>query len=175
MGAGGQEPTSKRSTASIESDEVLPAVFAERETRAPRRGWSFGGRVQADVLVVIAIGGALGAPARYEIAQLVHVSPHGFPWATFWTNLSGAFVLGAFLTVVIERFPPSRYLRPFVAIGFLGAYTTFSTLAVETATLVKDGHPLTGVGYAVVSVVAGIGVAYLGIALARLLPGGART
>ncbi len=81
------------------------------------------------------LGGALGAPARYEVAQLIPITPGTFPWATFWTNVSGAFVLGVFLTIVIERFPPTRFVRPFFGIGFLGAYTTFSTLAVETATL----------------------------------------
>ena len=57
------------------------------------------------------VGGALGAPARYEIAQLIPITPGTFPWATFWTNVSGAFVLGVFLTIVIERFPPTR-VRP---------------------------------------------------------------
>ena len=98
----------------------------------------------AAVLVAIALGGALGAPARYEIAQLIPITPGTFPWATFWTNVSGAFVLGVFLTIVIERFPPTRFVRPFFGIGFLGAYTTFSTLAVETATLVKDGDVALG-------------------------------
>jgi len=129
-------------------------------------------RARPDVIFAIAVGGALGTPARYEIAQLVGVSPDAFPWATFWTNLSGAFVLGFFLTLVIERLPPSRLLRPFVAVGFLGSYTTFSTLAVETVTLVKDGHVVLGVGYTVASVGAGLALAYLGIVVARLLPSG---
>jgi CrcB protein len=127
-------------------------------------------RPQAAVLIAIAAGGALGAPARYEIAQLIPITPATFPWATFWTNLSGAFVLGVFLTIVIERFPPTRFVRPFFAIGFLGAYTTFSTLAVETATLVKDGDVMLGVGYTVASIVAGLAVAYAGIVLGRALP-----
>ena len=123
------------------------------------------------MLLAIAIGGALGAPARYGIAQLIPVTPGTFPWATFWTNLSGAFVLGVFLTVVIERFPPTRFVRPFFGIGFLGAYTTFSTLAVETARLVQDGEVALAVGYTVASITLGLAVAYLGIALARALPG----
>ena len=77
-----------------------------------------------------------------------------------------------FLTLVIERLPPTRYLRPFFAVGFLGSYTTFSTLAVETVLLLKDGHVALGVGYTLASVVAGLALAYVGIVLARLLPGG---
>ena len=122
------------------------------------------------VVAAVAAGGALGAPARYEISQLIHVAPDSFPWATFVTNLSGAFVLGMFLTYVLERRPSADYLRPFVAIGFLGAFTTFSTMAVETVTLVKDGYALLGAGYLIVSIATGLGATYLGIVIARLLP-----
>jgi len=127
-------------------------------------------RTQPATLFAIALGGALGAPARYEIAQLIHIPKDSFPWATFWTNLSGAFALGLFLTLLLERFPPSRFPRPFFAIGFLGAYTTFSTMAVETVTLIKDGHAALGIGYIVVSIAAGLLVAYTGVVAARLLP-----
>jgi CrcB protein len=125
-------------------------------------------RSEPDVVVAIAIGGALGALARYGVAEVISVAPHGFPWATFWTNISGAFVLALFLTFVVERLPPSRYLRPFFAVGFLGSYTTFSTLAVETVVLVKDGHVALGIGYTVASIAAGFVAAYFGIACARL-------
>ena len=127
-------------------------------------------RRQAAVLIAIALGGSLGAPARYEIAQLIPITPGTFPWATFWTNASGAFVLGVFLRIVIERFPPTRFIRPFFGIGFLGAYTTFSALAVETTTLVKDGHVALGVGYTLASIVVGLAFASSGIALGRALP-----
>ena len=127
-------------------------------------------RLPRDVVAVIAVGGALGAPARYEVSQLIHVANGSFPWATFVTNVSGAFVLGLFLTFTLERLPPTRYLRPFFAIGFLGAFTTFSTMAVETVTLAKDGYVVLGVGYLIVSVAAGLVVTYLGIAIARRVP-----
>ncbi len=143
---------------------------AERQLRRGRT--RLPERFQPDVIMAIAAGGALGAPARYEVAQLVTVAPGGFPWATFSTNLSGAFVLGFFLTFVIERLPPTRFLRPFFAVGFLGSYTTFSTLAVETVLLVKNGHVALGIGYTLASVSAGLALAYLGIVLARSLPGG---
>jgi CrcB protein len=106
------------------------------------------------------------------VAQLVMVTPDGFPWATFLTNLSGAFLLGLLSTLMLERLPPARYLRPFVAVGFLGSYTTFSTLAVETVLLIKDGHVVLGIGYTLASMIAGLGLATLGIVVARSLPGG---
>jgi len=84
-------------------------------------------------------------------------------------------VLGLFLTLVIERFPPARHLRAFFAIGILGSFTTFSTMAVETVTLVKDGEALLGIGYLLVSVLAGLACCYLGIVLARVSPLGGDT
>lgn len=124
-------------------------------------------RNQPSVLAAIALGGALGAPARYGIAQLITVSPGGFPWATFVTNVSGSFALGLFFAVVVERFPPTRFLRPFVATGFLGAYTTYSTFAVETDLLLKDGHVALALAYAGASLVVGIAAAWAGISLVR--------
>jgi CrcB protein len=130
-------------------------------------------RPRPAVVAAVAAGGALGAPARYAVARLVPVTAHRFPWATFWTNVSGALVLGVVVTLLVERFPPTRYVRPFVATGFLGAYTTFSTFAVETDTLVKDGDVGMAVAYATTTLVAGLAAAGAGVALARAVAGGA--
>jgi fluoride exporter len=124
-------------------------------------------RAGVPVLAAIALGGALGAPARYGVAQLVHVAPGGFPWATFWTNVSGSLALGVVLAAVLERFPPTRYVRPFVATGFLGAYTTYSTFAVETDLLVKDGHAGTALAYVAASLVAGFVAVWAGVVAVR--------
>ncbi|HTJ74110.1 MAG TPA: fluoride efflux transporter CrcB [Acidimicrobiales bacterium] len=129
-----------------------------------------GARTELRVLGAIALGGGLGAPARYGVALLVHVSPGTFPWATFWTNLSGSFALGLLLALVLERFPPSRYLRPFAATGFLGAYTTYSTFAVETVLLAKDGRAVLAVLYSGASLVGGFAMAWAGIWAGRRLP-----
>jgi CrcB protein len=126
-------------------------------------------RFDLSVLLAIAAGGALGAPARYEIALTVHDAQHGFPWATFWTNIAGAFVLAVFLTTIVERDTPSRHGRPFFAIGFLGAFTTFSTLAMETVLLVKDSKAAIGLEYLLGSVTIGLAVALLGMLLARFV------
>ena len=127
-------------------------------------------RADRSVYAAIAAGGALGSAARYGVAQLITVSPDTFPWATFWTNISGSFVLGGVLAVVLERFPPTRFLRPFVATGFLGAYTTYSTFAVESDLLVKDGHAGIAVAYVVASLLAGFAAVWIGIWSARSLP-----
>lgn len=127
-------------------------------------------RLEPGVLGAIALGGALGTPARYGIAQLVHVTPGTFPWGTFWTNISGSFALGFLFAVLLERFPPSRYLRPFVATGFLGAFTTYSTFAMETDLLVNNGHVGVALAYAVGSLVAGFAAVWAGVVLARVAP-----
>lgn len=115
------------------------------------------------VLGAIALGGALGTAARYGVAQVIHVAPGSFPWATFAVNLSGAFALGAVLALVLRRFPTTRFVRPFVAVGFLGAYTTYSTFAVETVLLVRDGHAGLAAIYAGASLLAGFVLAAAGI------------
>jgi CrcB protein len=150
-------------------DRVVPIDPDVDRSDRPRAA-----RVQPRVLGAIAAGGALGAPARYEVAQIIHVAKDTFPWATFWTNISGSFALGFLLILVIERFPPTRYLRPFFATGFLGAFTTFSTFAVETDLLIKDGHAGIGIAYALISLAAGFVAVWIGILLARLAPMRAR-
>ena len=145
-------------------DPDLAPVPAPPSVAAPGR---------AGVLAVIAVGGMLGSSARYGMARWLPVEPGHFPWATFWTNLSGSFVLGVVLALLVERFPAvgatrsGRYLRPFVATGIIGAYTTMSTYVVETALLLKDGHPATAVVYAVGSLFAGLALAYGGIRVGR--------
>jgi fluoride exporter len=139
----------------------------ETEERAPGHRI---GRAPIDVLAAIAAGGALGAPARYEMTRLIHVAKGTFPWATFWTNITGSLVLGFLLVLLIERYPPSRYLRPFFATGFLGAYTTFSTYMVDTATLVKDEHTAIGVTYLLFSALAGFAAVWIGIIAGRQVP-----
>jgi CrcB protein len=134
-------------------------------------------------LSVIAVGGMLGASARYGIARWLPVVPRRFPWATFWTNLSGSFLLGVVLIVVGHRpvgirrarsdpwggFPGTAagYLRLFLATGILGAFTTMSSYVVETALLLRDGHAATAVFYGVGSLLGGLASAYVGLVLAR--------
>lgn len=142
---------------------------APRVGPAPARG-AWPGRVQPDVLAVIALGGMIGASARYGVIQLLPTGSEQFPWATFLENLAGSFLLGLLLVVLLERFPPSRYVRPFLATGILGAFTTMSTYQLEIALLFKDGHPLTAIVYGLGSIAAGLALAYAGVHTGRLAP-----
>ena len=151
--------------------DLAPADAAEPALggagRPPRRHHS---RARPDVLAVIALGGMLGASARYGIEEWLATSPGRLPWATLGINLSGSFLLGFLLVLLLERFPPTRLVRPFLATGILGAFTTMSTYQVETALLLKDGHLATALTYGLGSVVAGLTLAYLGILTGRLTP-----
>ena len=124
---------------------------------------------RADVLAAVGIGGAAGATARYWLAQAVHPGVGGFPWATFWINVSGSFALGLLIIVLLDRFPPTRYARPLLGTGFLGGYTTFSTFGVEVDRLARQDHWATAAGYAAASVAGGLLAVFAGIAAARLL------
>jgi CrcB protein len=138
--------------------------FARQKADAPKERAH---RNDPAVLAAIALGGALGAPARYGVAQLIAVSADDFPWATFLINVSGSFALALFFAFVVERYPPTRYLRPFVATGFLGAYTTYSTFAVETDVLVKDGHVALALAYVTATLVLGVVATWAGLFVGR--------
>jgi len=121
------------------------------------------------VLAVIALGGAVGAPLRYALEELHPAGPGAFPLTTFLVNVSGAFALGLFLALLLGRWSTSRFLRPLVATGFLGAYTTFSTFAVELVTLAKDGHVPMAASYALASLSVGLAAAVSGLRIGRRL------
>ena len=99
---------------------------------------------------------------------------NGFPWATFDVNVSGSFALGVVMALVLERFPPTRYVRPFIATGFLGGYTTYSTFVVETDLLIKNDHSLVAAAYVAASLVVGCLAVWVGLWVARLVPSSTR-
>jgi CrcB protein len=119
-------------------------------------------------LAAVGAGGFVGALGRYELG-LAWPTPAGhFPWTTFTINVSGAFLLGLVLTLVLERLGATRYLRPFFCVGVLGAWTTMSTFAVEGDLLVKDGHAATALAYVAATLLFGVGATWTGAALARV-------
>ena len=120
--------------------------------------------------VAIAVAGALGALARYGLEGLVSRRlPGAFPWGTFVVNVSGAFVLGFIFTVMTEHLTAAPWIRGAITIGFLGAYTTFSTLSFETYRLAEDGALGIAAANAFGSLAAGLAAVYLGVVAARAL------
>jgi CrcB protein len=126
-------------------------------------------RAQRTILVVIAGAGSVGALARYAVGRILPTAPGHFPWSTFWINVSGSLAIGFVLVLLAERFSRARLARPLIATGFLGAYTTFSTYAVDTDTLFHEHDVATGVIYASASVAAGVLAVLLGVVAARLV------
>lgn len=126
-----------------------------------------GRRRQFDMVAVVGVGGAIGVLARYGIAVAFPVAPRQFPWSTFVINLSGSFLLGIAL-IVVERRPPNRFLRPFLAIGVLGGFTTFSTFAVEVVQLIRD-RPWIALSYLAASVGGGALCVLVGATAVRQL------
>ena len=117
--------------------------------------------------VALAAGGAAGALARYGLAGAL--PDDHFPLGTFVVNVSGCLVLGLLIVLVDGRLAASRLARPLLATGFVGAYTTFSTLAVEAVLLAHSGDWLTGLGYVAASMSAGLAAVVLGTVVGRRL------
>ncbi|ANS63032.1 camphor resistance protein CrcB [Streptomyces lincolnensis] len=122
---------------------------------------------QAPVLAVVALGGALGATARYGLALAWPAPPGGFPWATFWTNVVGCAVIGVFMVVITDVWAAHRLVRPFFGTGVLGGFTTFSTYAVDIERLVDAGHARTGLAYLAATVLAALTAVWLAAAATR--------
>jgi CrcB protein len=112
-------------------------------------------------------GGALGAVARYALLSEWPTQPGRFPWGTFVVNVSGSLLLGVLLVTLTGRLPRRTLARPVLGTAVIGAYTTFSTLAMETVLLLRAGHLPTAVLYVAASVAAGLVAFVLGAAAAR--------
>jgi CrcB protein len=110
-------------------------------------------RRDADLLPVIAAGGALGAAARWGLAHALPAT--GFAWSTVVTNVLGCALIGVLMAVLIDRWSHSRYARPFLGVGVLGGFTTFSTNQLDVHRLLADGRPAVALLYAAVTLVGG--------------------
>lgn len=122
--------------------------------------------------LVVGIGGFIGANARYLVGTWAAQKwGTGFPYGTFIINVTGSFILGLFATLAL-RFVWNDNWRLLIAVGFVGAYTTFSTFEYESLQLVANGAKPLALLNILGSVVAGFGAAYLGMVAARLFTPG---
>jgi CrcB protein len=147
-------------------DTAEPGTTA-RQARAARPGGA--GPGPADI-AAIAIGGGLGTVIRYLLSQAFPAG-QGFPWAIFVINVTGCFALGLLMVYLLDVWPPRRLLRPFLAIGLIGGYTTFSTYAAGIVTLIRQHALALATAYALASVIAGLVAVWCGITAARRLSG----
>lgn len=119
-------------------------------------------------LVFIGVGGFVGAIARYLIDGAISDRTGGaFPWGTLAVNLSGSFLIGLLFALVIERAALSPDLRGPLMIGFIGSYTTFSTLALESWRMFEDGAWLAAAGNIAGSMVLGMAAVIAGLTVGR--------
>ncbi len=122
-------------------------------------------------LLFLAVGGAFGAVSRYLVQGWVQDLAGGrFPWGTFAVNISGSFVLGLVFALAMDRAILSPEIRVPLMVGFIGSYTTFSTLMLESWVLVEEGDLSHLFINLVGSVAIGMVAVVAGLALGRLLP-----
>ena len=119
------------------------------------------------VLPAIAAGGMLGAGARYAAGRAWPVEGHELPWATLGVNAVGCLLIGALMVAVVEVGGTHPLLRPFVGVGVLGGFTTFSTYAVDVVSLLDAGHPGRALAYAALTLVLALAAVGAGVAAGR--------
>jgi CrcB protein len=143
------------------TDEVAPGGSRPPPHLALRGRW--------DILLVVAAGGAVGSLGRWALTEAF---PHGEgqpPWGTVVANLTGAFLLGALMVLVLDLWPSRRYVRPFLGVGVLGGYTTFSTYMLDARDLLATGQAVTAFGYLFGTLLGGLVAVWAGAVLARAL------
>lgn len=123
--------------------------------------------LSAGTLAAIFVGGAVGTVARYLLAAHHPAGPGAFPWVTLLVNLSGSLAIGFLIPLTEHVAPRAPLLRPLALIGFLGGWTTYSTLAVDATLLGKHGDIGTCLAYLVATVAGGLALVVLGHAAGR--------
>ena len=125
--------------------------------------------VPLDVLAIVFVGGAAGGLARWGLAAVFPVHPGRFPWATFGTNVVGCLLIGVLMTLLLAHGNPHRLIRPFVGVGILGGFTTFSTFVVEADRLSSFGSTPLALTYIASSIGTCLVAVWLGTAATRRL------
>ncbi|WP_299529289.1 CrcB family protein [uncultured Streptomyces sp.] len=113
------------------------------------------------VLAAVSAGGALGTAARYAATLAWPTAPDAFPWTVFAVNVTGCALIGVLMALVAERAVPAHPLvRPFLGVGVLGGFTTFSTYAADVSKLLARQEVLTALAYAGATVAAALGAVW---------------
>jgi fluoride exporter len=132
-------------------------------------------RRHADLLPVIAAGGALGSLARWGLATALPHRASELAWGTLLVNLVGSFLLGLLMALLLDVWSERRYARPFLGVGFLGGFTTFSTYELDARGLLASGQPGLALAYVAGSVVAALVAVTVGVITVRVVIDARRT
>ena len=140
-------------------------VIAGRQPGAPVL------RGQGAAVAAVALGGAIGAVARWALTALAPAPPGGFPLTTFLINVIGCLLMGVLVVLVAEAREAHPIVRPFLGVGVLGGFTTFSSFAVEAHQLFDRGHLGVGVLYLVATAVVAVVAVVVGLGVTRRVAG----
>jgi CrcB protein len=116
---------------------------------------------------VIAAGGALGSLGRWGLGEALGHDRGAFATSTLVANVSGALALGVLMVLVLEVWPPTRLVRPFLGVGVLGGYTTFSTYMLDTEEMLRAGTPAVAAAYLFATLALGLLASWSGVAVTR--------
>jgi fluoride exporter len=139
------------------------AALHDRVQRRERR------RRGAQVLAVIAFGGMAGAAARHGVSLALPTAAGGLPWSTLIVNTSGCVGIGVVMVLIVEAHQAHRLVRPFLGVGVLGGYTTFSAYTMDAQVMIAAGRPGMALGYLAGTAVAALAAVQVGVVLTRAL------
>jgi CrcB protein len=121
--------------------------------------------VRLPAVAAVAAGGVLGALTRYALTAAWPHHPGAFPWATWTVNVTGCLLIGVLMAFVTLRWPEQRLIRPFLGVGVLGGYTTFSTSVVDVQQAAAHGAAGTALLYLGATVAGALAAVWLGSAV----------
>ncbi|TDD84411.1 CrcB family protein [Actinomadura darangshiensis] len=143
----------------VDPDVDLHVPLQRRELR--RRPWT--------TLAAISVGGVCGTLARYGLSTAFPHPPGAFDWATFGINVSGCLLIGVLMVLIAEVWQVHRLVRPFLGVGVLGGFTTFSTAIVEVQQGVEAGAARTALVYMFATLFCALVAVFAGVRGTRLL------
>ncbi|HEX3731557.1 MAG TPA: CrcB family protein [Mycobacteriales bacterium] len=149
----------ERQPTEFPTDSDIDLAEPAQRRELPDAPWS--------VLAAISIGGGLGALTRWGLTLAMPHGPDQMPWPTLLTNLGGCAAIGVLMVIVHETIPRHPLLRPFVGVGILGGFTTFSTYVVDAGQLVARREVGLALGYTLGTLAGALAATWLGLACAR--------
>lgn len=151
-----------------EAPEVPEAIDPDVDLHVPAQRAETAGGHKWPVLAAISAGGVAGTLARYAATVLWPAAEGSFPWAVFWVNVLGCALIGVLMVLVSEGGRAAHPLvRPFLGVGVLGGFTTFSTYALDFSDLLEREEADTALGYAAGTLIGALGAVWLAASVTR--------